>query len=66
MAAVTRNDSTLFVSVSEAAIRFGVDVQTVRRWVKGGYLRAAQPGGEGGVIRIPAAELERLAEGQAR
>jgi excisionase family DNA binding protein len=64
MDTVIRNESTQFVSVAEAAIRFGVDAQTIRRWAKAGHIRAVQPGGEHGVIRIPTAELNRLAEGQ--
>jgi excisionase family DNA binding protein len=65
MNTVIRNESIQFVSIAEAALRFGVDAQTVRRWAKSGHIRAVQPGGEGGVIRISAAEIDRLAEGQA-
>jgi excisionase family DNA binding protein len=64
MEAVTSNESPPFVSVAEAALRLGVDVQTIRRWAKAGHLHAAQPAGPTGVLRIPAAELDRLAEGQ--
>jgi excisionase family DNA binding protein len=63
MSALTRNDSPRFLSVSEAAVRLNVSGPTVRRWVKDGHLRAVQPGGEQGVLRIPEGELKRLAEG---
>jgi excisionase family DNA binding protein len=62
MAAFTDTDVPRFVSVAEAAISLGVTTNTIRRWVKDGHLRAAQPGGELGVLRIPAAELARLAD----
>lgn len=64
MSALTRNDSPRFLSIGEAAVQLGVSGPTVRRWVKSGHLRAVQPGGEQGVLRIPADELARLAEGQ--
>jgi excisionase family DNA binding protein len=51
-----------FLSVSEAAIQLGVSVPTLRRWIRNGYVTAAQPAGEQGVLRIPEAELDRLAE----
>jgi excisionase family DNA binding protein len=63
MPAITSDDPRTFLSVGEAAIRLGVSGPTVRRWVKGGHLAAAQPAGREGLILIPAAELERLAEG---
>jgi excisionase family DNA binding protein len=66
MGALTRTDSPRFLSVTEAATRFGVAGPTIRRWVRDGHLRAAQPGGEQGVLRIPETELQRLAEGQER
>ena len=63
MAAPVRIDAApKFLSVSEVALSLGVSINTVRRWVRDGHLQAAQPGGEQGVLRIPAAELERLAD----
>jgi excisionase family DNA binding protein len=62
MHASTDTDVPRFVSVAEAAISLGVTVNTIRRWVRDGRLQATQPGGEQGVLRIPAAELERLAD----
>jgi excisionase family DNA binding protein len=62
MDTVVRNDSPRFLSVSETAIRLGVNGATIRRWVRDGHLRAAQPGGQQGVLRIPEGELERLIE----
>jgi excisionase family DNA binding protein len=58
------DDSPHFLTVSETALRLNVSGPTVRRWVKSGQLRAVQPGGEQGVLRIPEGELARLAEGQ--
>lgn len=52
---------TQFVSVSEAALRLGVSAATVRRWIRAGHLAAVQPAGEQGLLRIPEAELDRLA-----
>jgi excisionase family DNA binding protein len=49
-----------FLSVSEVALRFGVGVPTVRRWVREQRLAAVQVGGAAGVLRIPEAELDRL------
>jgi excisionase family DNA binding protein len=64
MDVVTHDDSRRFLSISETALRLGVGANTIRRWVKTGSLRAVQPGGEQGVLRIPAGELERLEEGE--
>jgi excisionase family DNA binding protein len=50
-----------WLSVSETAVRLGVSSPTVRRWIKGGHLVAAQPGGERGLLRVPESELARLA-----
>jgi excisionase family DNA binding protein len=61
MDATTSNDSPRFVSVSEAAKSLGVAGPTIRRWVRDGHLRAVQPGGDQGVLRIPTSELDRLA-----
>jgi excisionase family DNA binding protein len=61
MHASSNTDVPRFLSVSEVALSLGVSINTVRRWVKDGHLQAAQPGGEQGVLRIPDAELERLA-----
>jgi excisionase family DNA binding protein len=52
---------TRFVSVSEAAIRLRVSAATIRRWIRAGHITAAQPAGEQGLLRIPEAELDRLA-----
>ena len=57
-----RDETPSWISVSEAAIRLGVGAATVRRWCKSGAIRAVQPGGEQGVLRIPAEELSRLAK----
>ena len=66
MGTPTRNDPLRFLSVTEAADRFGVAGPTIRRWVRDGHLRAARPGGDGGRLLIPEAELKRLAQGQDR
>ncbi len=60
MATQIRNETPSFLSVSEAAIRLGVNAATVRKWIRDGHLKAARPGGELGSLRIPAGELERL------
>ena len=60
MSAPIRNDTPLFLSVAEAALRLGVTVSTIRKWVHDGHLKGARPGGELGSLRIPASELERL------
>jgi excisionase family DNA binding protein len=52
---------TRFVSVSEAAVRLRVSAATIRRWIHAGHLAAVQPAGEQGLLRIPEAELDRLA-----
>jgi excisionase family DNA binding protein len=54
-------EPAMFLSVAEAAMQLGVNAATVRRWIRSGRVAAIQPGGEQGVIRIPAAELDRLA-----
>jgi excisionase family DNA binding protein len=66
MDTATRNDSPRFSSVSEIAIRLGVNGATIRRWVRDGRIHGVQPGGQQGVLRIPEAELQRLMEGAGR
>ena len=58
MSAHTRDPA--FLSVSEVALRFGVGVPTVRRWIREQRLAAVQVGGAAGVLRVPEAEIERL------
>ena len=55
-----RNEPPVFLSVTEAALRLGVNAATIRKWVRDGHLKAARPGGELGSLRIPTTELERL------
>lgn len=56
-----RNESR-FLSVPEAAILLGVTAPTVRAWIRDGRIRAVRPGGELGQLRVPVAEIDRLAE----
>jgi excisionase family DNA binding protein len=55
-----------YLSVAQVATRLGVGAPTVRRWIAEGHVRAVQPGGMQGVLRVPATELERLARGEDR
>jgi excisionase family DNA binding protein len=49
-----------FLSVSQVALRLGVNAATVRRWIHEQRLGAVQVGGTDGVLRIPETEIERL------
>jgi excisionase family DNA binding protein len=60
MSTQIRNESPTFLSVAEAALRLGVNAATLRKWIHDGHIKAVQPGGELGSLRIPASELERL------
>lgn len=66
MDALTRDDPPRFLTVTETAKALGVAAPTVRRWARDGFLRAVQPAGEQGVLRIPATELQRLAGEESR
>ena len=54
-----------YLSVSEVARRLGVSAATVRRRVADGQIPAAQLGGPGSSVRIPATGLERWLEDHA-
>jgi len=55
------------MKVKQVAERFGVRLETVRRWLKEGRLRGTMPGGTKVGYRIPESEVERLLrEGGAR
>jgi excisionase family DNA binding protein len=50
---------TRFLAIQEVAEELGVDVQTVRRWIKTGRLRAFKPGRE---YRIRQADMDEFLE----
>jgi len=62
----THDHDVRFLDVGQTALALGVSGATVRRWVRAGHLKAAQPAGREGILRIPATELERLAHGDTR
>ena len=53
-------DQPRFLDVGQTALALGVSGATVRRWVHNGRLKAVQPGGPQGALRIPESELQRL------
>ena len=55
-AGITSGTATTGVSIPEAAVALGVTTNTVRRWIKGGRLRALKLGGQ---YRITLADLDR-------
>jgi excisionase family DNA binding protein len=47
----TRSDVD-YLTIEQAAVKYHVSGQTIRRWVKNGKLTAVQPGGSGGRLLI--------------
>ena len=47
----------VYYSVQQVADHFGVSASTVRNWIKAGIINAVRVGK---IIRIPAAELDRI------
>ena len=48
------------LTVEDVAARLGISQQTVRRWLKAGYLKGYRIGGTKIGWRIPATEMERI------
>jgi len=60
MSGPVRNEPR-FLGVRNAAIVLGVTAPTVRAWIRDERIRAVWPRGELGQLRMPVAEIERLA-----
>lgn len=53
------------ITVEEAAARMGCHIETIRRWIRSGKIRAVMPGGYKLGYRIPPSEIDRLLREQA-
>ena len=51
------------LTVKQVAERFGVRLETVRRWISDGRLKATMPGGTKVGYRIPSSEVARMIAG---
>jgi excisionase family DNA binding protein len=58
-------DSSAWLSPKQAAPALQVSVGTLYRWIKDGIIRARQPRGPRGRLRISACEIKRLQEREA-